>query len=66
MMIGGVSLRVLCLIFARLGCWLVLLSRSAASKDAGLLVLGHRGRGAAARPIGGRGWTGPAGRCLLR
>jgi hypothetical protein len=36
-----VSLRLLCLIFARLSSWLVLLSRSAASKDIELLVLRH-------------------------
>jgi hypothetical protein len=36
-----VSLRLLCLIFARLISWLVLLGRSTASKDAGLLVLRH-------------------------
>jgi putative transposase len=35
------SLRVLCLIFARLCSWLVLLGRSSASKDAELLVLRH-------------------------
>jgi len=36
-----VSLRLLYLIFARLCSWLILLGRSAASKDAELLVLRH-------------------------
>jgi putative transposase len=36
-----VSLRLLCLIFARLCSWLVLLGRSSACKDAELLVLRH-------------------------
>jgi putative transposase len=36
-----VSLRLLCLIFARLCSWLALLGRSSASKDAELLVLRH-------------------------
>ena len=35
-------LRLLCLIFVRLCGWLVLLGRSAASKDAKLLVLRHK------------------------
>ena len=35
------SLRLLCLIFARLSSWLVLPGRSAASKDLELLVLRH-------------------------
>ena len=34
-------LRLLCLIFVRLCGWLVLLSRSPASEDAGLLALRH-------------------------
>jgi putative transposase len=36
-----VSIRLLCLIFVRLGGWLVLPGRSSASKDAELLVLRH-------------------------
>ena len=35
------SLRPLYLIFSRLACWLVLLGRSSASKNAELLVLRH-------------------------
>jgi putative transposase len=36
-----VSLRLLYLILVRLSCWLALLARSSASKDAELLVLRH-------------------------
>jgi putative transposase len=38
---GFVTVRVLCLIFVRLAGWMALLTRSAASKDAELLVLRH-------------------------
>src|SRR5829696_1824055 len=43
--------------------WLMLLARSAASKDAGLVVLGHRWR-CYGEPTYGRGWTRPIGRSL--
>lgn len=41
MMISRVSLRLLYLIFVRLCSWLILLSRSTASKNADPLVLRH-------------------------
>ena len=36
-----VSVRLLCLVFARLASWLVLLARSSAAKDVEILVLRH-------------------------
>ena len=53
------SLRLLYLIFIRVCGWLVLLGRSSASENAGLLVLRHE-VAVLRRATGGHGWTGPA------
>ena len=55
------SLRLLYLIFVRLCGWLILLSRSSASKDAELLVLRHE-VAVLRRTHPRAGWTGPTGR----
>jgi putative transposase len=55
------SLHLLYLIFVRLCGWLILLSRSSASKDAELLVLRHE-VAVLRRTIRGVGSTGPTGR----
>jgi len=59
-----VSLRLLYLIFTRL-CWLVLPGRSAASKNAELLVLRHE-VAVLRRTIPGPNWTGPTAPSSLR
>lgn len=51
------------LVFVRLGGWLVLLSRSAASKDVELLVLRHE-VAVLRRTNPRRDWTGLTVRCL--
>ncbi len=58
------SLRLLYLIFTRL-CWLVLPGRSAASKNAELLVLRHE-VAVLRRTIPGPNWTGPTAPSSLR
>jgi hypothetical protein len=50
------------LMFVRLIGWMALLARSAASKDAELLVLRHE-VAVLRRQNPGRSWTGPTARC---
>ena len=52
----------LCLILIRLAGWMVLLARSGAAKDAGLLVL-RQEVAVLRRQNRNRSWTGPAGQC---
>jgi putative transposase len=60
-----VSIRLLYLIFIRLGGWLVLVGRSTASKDIELLVLRHE-VAVLCRASPGPGWTGPTARSSPR
>jgi len=52
------------LMFAQLARWMLLLARSSASKDAGLLVLRPE-VAVLRRQHPGRSWTGPTGRYSL-
>jgi hypothetical protein len=64
-MIVGVALRLLYLIFVRLGGRLVLLGRSSAANDGELLVLRHE-VAVLRRDSPALGWTGPIARCSPR
>ena len=52
------TVRILYLVFVRLTAWMALLARSAASKDAELLVL-RQEVAVLRRQVLGRSWTGP-------
>ena len=56
--------RMLYLIFVRLTSWMILLARSAAAKDAELLVL-RQEVAVLHRQNPNRSWTGPTGRSCL-